>query len=273
MEARRAISQLQGVPHGARETEMQAIAHQQSGHKDTSALRRAIAAYEFLERLKAANSAAYRHLNNAPLSIVEAVARWFSFDPDGALAAAEDWAGGVGNVRTINRAAKDARPSGYAGKTGIALERAYAGAAKPYVTSAVRDLTESEVKLIANDVRNDPMGQTLDYVFETTRDPAERVAVMVIGPYNNPKLYLSRGGDWVARAFGLAWLFDRIVLALPEARALADYTKRITAVKRESEERFGSAGSHMPMVDVVHVNVPKLTPEEDEMLARAFGPP
>jgi hypothetical protein len=271
-EARTAIGQLRGVSHGSRESEMQAIARHLSGHTDTSALRRAIAAHEFLENLRQTSPDSYAHLSNASLSIVEVIARWFSFDPPAALAAAKDWANGIGNVRSIAKAMQDSRPPGYAGKSGIALGRAYVSDAEPVVIEAVGKLLNRKVIVSQRSVREEAMGQTLDFTFEVTENVQKiRIAVIVVGPYSSEKLYLSRGGDWITKAFGLAWLYDRIVLALPDAKALPDYRRRIDAVNRELQERSGNSTGPRPVVDVVHTDVPKTTPEEDAKISEFFG--
>lgn len=239
------------------------IARQLSGHTDTSALRRAIAAHEFLEHLRLSRPASYAHLENASLSIVEIIARWFSFDQDGALQAAEGWANGIGNVRTITKAMIDARPPGYAGKSGVELGRAYVADAKPIVMKAV-DILANGATMSGISARDEATGQTIDFMFDLPNSGG-RLAVVVVGPYTNKKLYLSRSGDWVTRAFGLAWLFDRVVLALPDYDSLPEYQKRISAIRRQLEERSGRL-RRPPAVEVVHTDVPKFNVEEEEFL-------
>lgn len=270
-DARKAISELSGVSHGAREAEMRTIARHLSGHTDTSSLRRAIAAHEFLEHLRTAMPVSYEHLENASLSIVEIISRWFSFDQLAALAAAKDWANGIGNVRSIGKAMQESRSPGYAGKSGAALGRAYVADAKSVVVAAVKALVQPEAKLSDVSVRNEATGQTLDFVFDVSKDhPRGRIAVIVVGPYSNKKLYGSRSGDWVTRAFGLAWIFEKVVLALPDVEALPEYKKRIDAVRAEFVHPKRPGGG-LPSVEVIHTDVPKTTPEEDDAIAQ-FGP-
>lgn len=47
-------------------------------------------------------------------------------------------------------------------------------------------------------------------------DPPQRLAVLVVGPYRNSAMYRDRCDEWVLRAFGTAWMFDRVMLAVPE---------------------------------------------------------
>jgi hypothetical protein len=277
-EARLAIAELEGVSHGSRETVMQAIAGRLSGHTDTSAMRRAIAAHNFLEQLRGTEPASYAQLENAPLSVVEVIARWFVFDRPAALAAAEEWARGIGNVTSITKAMRDARPPGYAGKSGIALEKAYVLDAKPIVSEAVHKLTGLEVTLSGTSVRDDATGQTLDFIFDLPGGtPKRQVAVLVVGPYTNTKLYSNKCADWVTKAFGLALLFERIVLALPEANALAEYQRRTEAVRKrigassQGRSALDLSACTVPTVDVVHTDVPKVTAEEAEILAQWSG--
>ena len=270
-EARKAILELRGVGHGTREAEMQTIARQLNGHTDTSALRRAIAAYEFLDNLRISKPASYAQLDGAPLSIVEMIARWFAFDPSAALKAADDWANGKGNVRSIGKAMQASRPTGYAGRSGIALGRAYVTAAKPVVLDAVERLIGRDVIPTDISIREEATGQTLDFVFVVPDGGDMTIAVVVVGPYSNRKLYGSRAGDWVTKAFGLAWLFERVVLALPFVEALPAFEKKIAAVNRAFARTSGSSVRHPPVVDVVHIDVPELTPEEDEMVSELSG--
>jgi hypothetical protein len=255
---------------------MLTIARQLSGHTDTSALRRAIAAYQFLEQLEKSNSALYAKLKDAPLSIVEVIARWAVFDSEGALVATERWAEGRGNVTTITRAMHEARPDGYAGKSGIALEKAYVAAAKPVVSALVHGLVGQDVKLSGTMVRDETTGHTLDFTFAYGSGGRQQIAVLVVGPYNNSKIYANRRADWISKAYSLALLHDRIVMALPDARAAEDYQGRVHSFQRKLEDRRRDAGPpgfnvSLPVVDVVYTDVPKLTLDEDRFIGELEG--
>jgi hypothetical protein len=98
---------------------------------------------------------------------------------------------------------------------------------------------------------------------------------IVVGPYNNNKLYANRCSDWLTKAFGLAWLYDRVVLALPDKAAFDDYRRRASHMTRTAQERLeGTSGASsvretgIPRVEVVHIEVDPLTPEEHEALAQ-----
>src|ERR1700738_1856872 len=91
-QAKAAIEELQRLGHGERELQTQPTALRLRGHTDTSPLRRAIFAYQFLDRLRSENPAVHEILKDAPLTIVEVIARWTSFDPWTAMSVARDWA-------------------------------------------------------------------------------------------------------------------------------------------------------------------------------------
>jgi hypothetical protein len=82
--------------------------------------------------------------------------------------------------------------------------------------------------------------------------------VLVVGPYNNRKIYASRCAEWVTKAWGLALLYDRVVLALPDGVSLVEYSRRSANIARTANERF--AGSQVARADVVHIEVDPLDP-------------
>jgi hypothetical protein len=270
-EARIAIDELKGVNHGDREREMQSIARSLSGHNDTSALRRSIFAFEFLMHMKGARPAAYESLKEAPLSVVSAIARWHAFDPPKALAVADDWAKGIGTFKSITADMKAARPKGFAGKTGSVFEKAYLAAAEPLVAEAVWSLSQVALLSPQTQVKDPSTGQAIDFLFDAKSPEAgkpRQVVVLVVGPYNNRKIYATRCAEWVMKAWGLALLYDRVVLALPDGTSLDEYSRRNANVARKAKERF--AGSQvstlLPRVDVVHIEVDPLEPADHEAL-------
>jgi hypothetical protein len=271
-DAKTAITELRSIPHGAREAEMRAIASHLNGHSDTSSLRRAISAYQFLEDLRNSNSVAYSAIENAPLTIVELIARWHGFDQIEAFRICREWADGIGNVRTIRKAMLDARPAGYAGKTGPTLEKAYVVAAEKTVIEAVRKLAGSKFSLSVSPTPDSESGQWIDFLFKPERSVSPQIAVVIVGPYNNPKLYLNRCVDWVLRAFGLSLLYDHIILALPDFAAMPEFERRIAAfsiiaTKRQPKKK-SSKSVVLPKVSALHIDAPKFAPVDEEALAQ-----
>jgi hypothetical protein len=263
--ARTAIEQLQLVAHGEREREMLAIA-KRNGHIDTTALRRAIFAYEFLQRLCLENPAVYEILLRAPLSIVEVLARWHQFNPRRALSVARDWGRGIGTVRTIAADMQKVRP--LKGRPGNA--KAYLAAAEPVVVDAVRGLTDAQLSSPKMLVKDTASGQLIDFLLSETDKKKKQFAVLVVGPYTNEKLYANRCSDWITKAFGLAWIYDRVVLALPEADYLKQYRERCRLVENKVSERLPKPATLSPVapkVDIVHILVDPFAKEDSEALA------
>jgi hypothetical protein len=264
-DARAAIEELQVVAHGERETEMLAIA-KRNGYTDTTALRRAIFAYEFLHRLGVENPAVYEILLRAPLSIVEVLARWHQFDPSTALSVARDWGRGIGTVRTIAADMQKVRP--LKGRPGNA--KAYLAAAEPVVIDAVRALTDAQLSSPKMLVKDSASGQLIDFLLSETDKKKEQFAVLVVGPYTNEKLYANRCSDWITKAFGLAWIYDRVVLALPEEAYLKEYRERCRLLEDKASERLSKAAistTFAPNIDIVYIYVDPFAKEDRDALA------
>jgi hypothetical protein len=222
--------------------------------------------------LKSARPAAYESLKEAPLSVVSVIARWHAFDPPKALAVADDWAKGIGTFKSITAEMKAARPGGFAGKTGNLFEKAYL-AAKPVVVAAVRSLSEVILSSPQTQVKDSHTGQAIDFLFDAKSPEGgtpRQVAVLVVGPYNNRKIYATRCAEWVMKAWGLALLYDRVVLALPDGTSLDEYSRRSANVARTVTERFAGSkvSTEPPRVDVVHIEVDPLEPADHAALAK-----
>jgi hypothetical protein len=50
---------------------------------------------------------------------------------------------------------------------------------------------------------------------------------MIVGPYTNKKMYFNRCSDWIATAHALAWLYDVVVLVLPDRDSSEIYRSRV----------------------------------------------
>jgi hypothetical protein len=274
--ARIALDELKAIPHGDRERHMSSIARNLSGHADASGLRRAIVAVEFLDHLKSARPEAYECLRSAPLAVVSAIARWHAFDPPRAILLALDFGRGIGTAKAITGAYNEAR-SGFGGKTGAAFVRAYATAAKVPIAEAVEKLVGAPPGVPEGSVRDPQTGTTIDYLFAipaSVDQPAESVAVLVVGPYTNKRIYAHRCAEWVTKGFGLAWFYDRVLLALPDSETLAQYRSRATVkVIPESARPDGRKPKAVaPVLEVAFIEVSPFTTEEDEAMAQLGDP-
>lgn len=260
-EAEIAINRLKQVSHGEREREMVAIAKSLSKQADASGLRRAITAFEFIENLKATQPVEYEALRFAPLAVVAAIGKWHAADPVKALSVARDYGKGIGTAKSIREDMNEAH-QGFAGKTGGAFERAYTLAAKSPVAAELKKMLKLPVDLVAQSIKDPQTGTVVDFVF-TPENSKERIAVLIVGPYTNRKLYAHRCAEWVTRGFGLCWFYDRVVLALPDSDSMNEYKKR--ALIAPSDDGKNPA---KPKLDVLHIFVSYLTDEENEAVAK-----
>jgi hypothetical protein len=208
----------------------------------------------------------------APQTIVEIIARWHAFDAFKALSVANEWGQGVGTVRSIAAEMQKARNLGFKGKTGNVYAKSFLTAAEPVVVDAVRDLTKGAgLSPPAKLVRDSASGQPIDFLFTSTPEnggKSEELAVLVVGPYTNKKLYANRCSDWITKAFGLAWTYDMVVLALPDRDALAEYHRRCSLVGGKANERLQKVpAAPPPKVEIVHIEVDPLSKEDHEALA------
>jgi hypothetical protein len=272
-EAQTAIEELKNSKYGDRESELRALARR-FGNKsdDPSSLRRAIAAHEFLEKLRLTHPQEYHVLEAVPLSIAELIARWYAANQQQALAAARDWAQGRGTVQSIRKAMETNLPKGHGGKVGTARERAYRASALKQVASAVEDLTGSHIESLTERQRDGASGLKFDFLFEiSSQDQRKKIAVLIVGPYTNKKMYRDRCDEWIARAFGLAWVVDRVMLVVPAAEYLEAYRGRARLVTQAAHRHIvGTASDQIsgPRVDVAHIEVDPFDPPDSAALDR-----
>jgi hypothetical protein len=272
-EAQTAIEAIRNAKFGSREAELRVLARQ-FGYKvdDPSSLRRGIAAYEFLEKLRHAHPSEYEDLRDVPLSVAELIARWFAADPDAALEAARDFGRGRGTVESIRKKMEQSLPKGHGGLVGAARERAYRAAALKPVSAAVAHLAGSEIHSVKTRQRDPISGLKVDFLFEVSSAKGrKRVAALVVGPYTNANMYRDRCDEWIVRAFGIAWVFDQVVLAVPAADYLEMYRKQARIVAEASRRISGDATTgavRAPNVSAVHIEVDPLDPADSEAVGK-----
>jgi hypothetical protein len=271
-EAQIAIEAIRNSKYGSREAELRVLARQ-FGYKvdDPSSLRRGIAAYEFLEKLRHTHPSEFEDLRDVPLSVAELIARWFTADPAAALEAARDFGRGKGTVESIRRRMKETLTKGHGGLVGAARDRAYRAAALKPVSSAVAHLAGSKIVGVKTRQRDPISGLKVDFMFEVSSE--KRIAVLVVGPYTNANMYRDRCDEWIVRAFGIAWVFDRVVLAVPATDYLEMYREQARIVAQASRRIFGGAAVapdtiRSPKVDAVHIEVDPFDPVDSEALGQ-----
>ena len=218
-------------------------------------------AHEFLEKLRVSHPAEYDDLREVPLSVAELIARWFVADPERALDAARDFGRGKGTVDSIRKAMKELIPRGHGGLVGGAAERAYRTKALGPLSSIVAQATESEIIASSPRQRDPASGLMVDFMFEVSSVRGLlRIAVLVVGPYTNATMYRDRSDEWIVRAFGLTWVVDRVLLAMPVRDYFPAYRDRVGAVIKASRaisggEAAGVGPVRNPNVDVIQIGI------------------
>jgi hypothetical protein len=250
--ARDARNKLKHAKHGEREAVLRRLA----GDNDPNTVRRAIFALSYLDEFKQLNPSGWEIIANSPLSLVESLARWNSFDPTGAMKAAQDVIDGRYNVADLRKAVQKARAEVAARTESLP----YRDRIRSEARRAVQELLGGNIsapEIGFKDSDNPP----LDFRFlRSFGRPSkfETVAVIIVGPYRNTQLYRKRKFDWLYRAFGLAWFYDHVVILLPDPNEVESYREWISKARRRAmlatptEER-----ERLPSVHVFH---PKLEP-------------
>jgi hypothetical protein len=259
--ARETQKKLQTARHGEREV----VLRNAAGRNDPNTVRRAIFALNYLDDLKKADPSLWAPLRDAPLSFVELLARWHSFDPSGAAKAASGVGKNQYSVADLRNAMNAARID-VAAKT---ESQPYVERVKSDARATVQEVLGGSISAPELNVRDgdDP---PLDFKYTRMQDkPAkfETVIAIVVGPYQDRKLYRKRRYDWLYRAFGLAWFYDHVFLVLPVADELETYQSWIAQARKRAQL---PGVERLPRVYAIH---PKLkdrepTEEEAELLAR-----
>lgn len=264
--AREARNKLKLAKHGERE----AVLRQLSGDKDPNTLRRAIFSLSYLDELKRVSPSRWEVISKCPLSLVESLARWNMFDPSGALNAAQDVVDGRYKVADLRKAVIKAR-----------TEAAAKAESLPYRERIRSEARLAVQELLGGDISGPEVGYKnsddppLDFRFIRSFDKPtklETVAVMIVGPYQNAQLYRKRKYDWLYRAFGLAWLYDHVVIMLPDPNELESYRASIARTRKTAmSQKPACARAGQPSVHVYHPRLrppPELTDEQVTALSR-----
>jgi hypothetical protein len=264
--ARVAKQILVGKMHGARERALL-----DAGWKDANTARRAISAVNFIELLKRNHAAEYRALAGAPFSIVELLGRWHKFDAEGALRKALEWAKENYSVRDLADALGDARKSNSEATTKEDVAAAVREAVKMPLTAKLKSLLVGDLSAPVVNFKA-PASPPVDYRHEWyVKDDGLKIrtiATLIVGPYQNKSLYAKRRFEWILRAFGTAWFFDRVFLIVPSLEISEQYISWIKVC--ESRARELPSNLRNPQVGVVffrQAGFPRLTKEEDRVIA------
>jgi hypothetical protein len=251
-EARQAVERLRDCPYGERELRLRSFAAQlKYENSDPSSLRRAIGAFEFLERLRNEQAISYARLDGVSLSVAELMARLYEFDPTTLPDVAKDWQEGRVTVVTMRKLLEDTLPSGYAGKVGKARQRSFKEAASAEIQKFVGDMGFGEIVSIESRAKQGRSSTAkVDYLF--VMHPKRTVAALTVGPYRNTSMYRDRAEEWILRAFGTALLYDVVLLVISDAKSAEIYRQKVKELSREIVVRNVSP-TFVPRVEAVNI--------------------
>lgn len=242
LEARLAREKLANTPRGQKESELERIAHP----RNAQTLRRAIAAVEFLDKLKSETQFPVQQLESFPVAAIEHLLRWYNRDPTGALKAGAKLLRGEHTTDSLGKAERQTRKEIFA-STGKALEADYRRGISDFVEQdalAKFSGRASPVKGRKLEKYGQEIRRIVDFAF---LDRYERplIAYIVVGPYRDATLYQRRAFDWVAKANALLNIFQFVCLIIPENGEGYDFI-RIETELGINQERLRIVGGQVP---------------------------
>jgi hypothetical protein len=264
--ARAAKKLLAGKKHGEMERSLLDAAW-----KDANTARRAIAAVEYIDDLIRNRPEVSRALQDAPFSIVELLARWHSFDPEGASKKAIEWAQSKYGVRTLADALCKARKQDTVATTKEDVATLIRRSVKAPLIARLRNMLPGSLSEPVLNFKA-PTSPPVDYRFEWFVDDGEvkirTIAVLIVGPYGNNSLYAKRRFEWILRAFGLAWFFDRIFLVVPTEDLARQYSSWIRVCEgRAADLTANLRKPEVGALDLSQAGIERLTAKEQEAIA------
>lgn len=195
-------------------------------------LRRYLSGAEFIEKLDRSESN-HRHLpgykpwiaralSRAPIASVEILARWYSYDPDGAYQAAIDVVQGYGSVRSLRSKETDAR-----GESGKSIGgRVGDIALRENIGATIIKMIERSTSLAL--IADAPSGfdpKSIDMLFASESKPRMRIAVAIFGPFKDDKLYVYRKDDFLLKILGLSKAYEKVLGVIPGLERETEFEK------------------------------------------------
>lgn len=214
-EARR---RLIAAKHGGRESALRAA----GGTIDVNTVRRAVAALEFLDRLKSTDPDSYRALEHSSFGVVETFSRWWTINATDAKAGLSKWKKGELTTRGLAASMrKSALPTITTNDGSSPLT--YGDHVEPRLR---RDIEAILGRPIIRSENRPTFCPRVDfrYSVEDSFDGHDgEVAAIVVGPYQNQTIYKKNMHTWMLKALGLVFFFDWIFVVLPAETASDDY--------------------------------------------------
>jgi hypothetical protein len=195
-------------------------------------LRRYLSGAEFIEKLDRWTQAnrdfrdygprVPRALSRAPIASVEILARWYTYDPNGAFRAALDVTQGYGSVRSLRSKEAEARSESGRSIGGRAGDIAL----RENIEIAIKTMIEESASSVF--VPDAPSGfdpKSIDMLFVSESQPAMRIAVAIFGPFKDDKLYAYRKDDFLLKILGLSKAYKKVLGVIPGHERKAEFEK------------------------------------------------
>lgn len=220
--AAEAAKSLKEAPHGARGAKLSASLADEKQNPNT--IRRQVRAWNYLEGVREADPALYEILSALSFSFVELIASWAGFDSEGAATAAKEAALGQHSITTLRTALEDARKQSKSrtpASLRIEIKDAIAKTIQDYLPGA---------EPVVGDGSKDSWDAFCDFRFDRAVDlppRVEEIAVLVVGPYQDPTAYSMRMREWIIKGFGLTVFYHEVFLVLTSYQEWDRYGRSI----------------------------------------------
>lgn len=209
----RARPLLDAVPRGERGPRSRKIAHDH-GVNSEDTLRRYVAAASFWDRFfREVRSDVPTFPATTPVAAVELIARWYAYDRAAAKKAAIKLARGQYTVFQLRAEERNARLSQTTLRKGRAGKHQLRQGLADKVHALIRSETREEYVL---DHPRDFEPTKVDFLFRSKARAADRVAVVIFGPFRDRGTYADKAEDFILKVLGLSRCYQRVMGVLPE---------------------------------------------------------
>ncbi|MGY3494381.1 hypothetical protein [Bradyrhizobium sp. USDA 4502] len=251
----RARQNLRSARHGDIETALR-----RAGRSvDVNTVRRAIVALEFLEWAEQLHPNIYEVLKDSPMTVVETVARWWSFSPMRATAALDEWRLGKLSARQLAQEMRSSKRAAPKLAKGESLARSFKERVEPFARLEIERRIGPGLSTKDKGIKDD-----LHVDFRYTHPEHGKIAVLVVGPYQNRTIYQKRRQDWMLKAVGLTYFYNLVFVVVPDPDAAKDYSRWKSNASRVDRTSLLKLKKRSPVdldqVELLNVAVGKLAP-------------
>jgi hypothetical protein len=208
---------------GARDKGLQTIADDLETGWTAQTLRRALSAIAASEKIEAEAGIPAESLLRFPLAAVEYAARLYRRDPKVAISSITELINGEITVAQLKTKEEGGDVPGR--EAGKALETRYRKAMERVICQTIESTLQVSVGPNKSRFAEDPLTladfvsadqDEMSWIPRYGQFDPKRLAIVIIGPYNDEVLYRNRAFDWTARAYALLVAYRQVVLVLPD---------------------------------------------------------